>query len=69
MNKLQEKIARLFIPKNTAYCHHSFKKSKKYGFCAKPCMFFTYKNGMQYCKLLKQELCIQDQMKDCGINE
>ena len=69
MNKLKEKIASLFIPKNSPYCHYRFKKSRKYGYCAKPCIFFTYKNGMQYCRLLKEELYIQDQIKDCGINE
>lgn len=69
MNKLKEKVASLFIPKNSPYCHYRFKKSKKYGVCAKPCVFLTYKNGMEYCRLLKQELSIQDQVKDCGINE
>lgn len=37
--------------------------------CAKPCIFLTEKNSMEYCKLLKQELSIQDQVKDCGIND
>ena len=67
--KIKEKIASLFIPKNTPYCHHAFKKNKKYGMSAKPCVFLTWKNGMEYCKFLKEELYIQDQVKDCGINE
>lgn len=27
-------IRKLFIPKNTPYCHHNFKKSKKYAMYA-----------------------------------
>lgn len=69
MTNLKEKVASIFIPKKSPYCHHKFKYSKKHGICAKPCKFFTYKNGNQYCKLLKNELSIQDQIKDCGINE
>lgn len=68
-------LAKLFIPKNTPYCHHSFKLNKKYGINAKPCRYFTYKYNkeydckMEYCKYLKNYLSIQDQVKDCGINE
>ena len=68
-------LAKLFIPKNTPYCHHSFKPNKKYGMSAKPCRYFTYKYNkeydckMEYCKYLKDYLSIQDQVKDCGINE
>lgn len=74
MLKIKEKWASLFIPKNTPYCHHSFKPNKKYGMSAKPCKYwclkFTeYKETVEYCKLLKEELSIQDQVKDCGINE
>lgn len=69
MNKVKENIASLFIPKNSHYCHHSFKPNKKYGYCAKPCIFWCYKNGMEYCRLLKKELSIQDQVKDCCIND
>lgn len=74
MNKLKEKWASLFIPKNTPYCHHSFKPHKKYGICAKPCRYWTIKRledgeELEYCKLLKQVLDIQDQVKDCGIND
>ena len=69
MLKIKEKWASLFIPKNTPYCHHSFKPNKKYGISAKPCKYFTIKNNMEYCKLLKDYLFIQDQVKDCGIND
>lgn len=65
---MKEKIASLMIPKNTPYCHHRFKRDKKGRVSAKPCKFWCYKNGMEYCKYLKQELSIQDQVKDCGIN-
>lgn len=70
-----ELLAKLFIPKNTPYCHHSFKSNKKYGMSAKSCRYFTYKYNkeydckMEYCKYLKDFLSIQDQVKDCGINE
>lgn len=70
INKLIRKIASIFIPKNTLYCHHRFKYSRKYR-CnvAKPCIFFESYGGRHYCKLLKQYLIIPDQVKDCGINE
>ena len=70
MNKLKLMIAKLFIPKDTLYCHHKFKYNKKkncYG--AKPCRYWVCYNGWEYCKLLHKELDIQDQVKDCGINE
>lgn len=73
--KIKEKIVKLFIPKNTPYCHHNFKKNKKHGVCAKPCMFWCYKYNeeckceMEYCKYLKKFLLIQDQIKDCGLND
>lgn len=80
MNKIKEKLASLFIPKNSPYCHHRFKKIyDPDGFCyfygAKPCRYWEkrynekYQCEMEYCKLLKQFLSIQDQVKDCGINE
>lgn len=68
-------IRRLFIPKNTPYCHHRFKLTKKYGWCAKPCRNWTTKYNkelkceMEYCKYLKDFLDIQDQVKDCGVRE
>ena len=68
MNKIKEKLASIFIPKNSPYCHHNFKTTK-FGYSAKPCRFWCYKNGMEYCKLLKKELSIQDQVKDCEIND
>ena len=72
---LKEKWASLFIPKNSPYCHHKFKKNRKYGYSAKPCRYFCYKYNKEdgeyeeYCKYLKDYLYIQDQVKDCGINE
>ncbi len=68
MNKIKEKLSSVFIPKNSSYCHHNFKVTK-FGYCAKPCIFWCCKNGIEYCKLLKKELSIQDQVKDCGIND
>ena len=68
-------LAKFFIPKNTSYCHHNFKYNKKYGMSAKPCKYWRYKFNkeynckMEYCKYLKDFLSIQDQVKDCGINE
>ena len=67
-------LAKLFIPKNTPYCHHKFKKNKKGQVYAKPCKYWCYKFNkeynckMEYCKYLKEVLDIQDQVKDCGIN-
>lgn len=29
---MKNPIRKLFIPKNTPYCHHSFKQHKKYVF-------------------------------------
>jgi len=68
MNKLKEKWASLFIPKKSPYCHHKFKVKRDTCY-AKPCKYWCYKNNLEYCKLLKKELSIQDQVKDCGINE
>ena len=71
---IKEKWASLFIPKNSPYCHHKFKKNKL-GISAKPCKYFDYKYNeeyqcnMEYCKYLKDFLSIQDQVKDCGIND
>ena len=68
-------IRRLFIPKNTPYCHHDFKYDKKYGMFAKPCRNLRIKYNkeygykMEYCKYLKEFLSIQDQVKDCKIND
>lgn len=68
-------LAKLFIPKHTPYCHHSFKPNKKYGISAKSCKYWCKKYNeeygyeMEYCKYLKDYLSIQDQVKDCGIND
>lgn len=73
---IKEKWVSLFIPRNTPYCHHNFKYNKKINkYCAKPCKYWCWKyneeygDGMEYCKYLKEFLSIQDQVKDCGINE
>jgi len=69
------RIVSLFIPKNTPYCHYKFKRDKKGRVYAKPCIFWCKKKFKDYeceleqCRLLKQPLYIQDQVKDCGINE
>lgn len=68
-------IRKLFIPKNTPYCHHNFKPHKKYGISAKPCRNWCrkynkeYNCEMEYCKYLKNFLFIQDQVKDCEVSE
>ena len=72
--KLKEKWASLFIPKNTPYCHHRFEKNEAGNFYARPCKYWEIKIDegnypTEYCRLLKKELSIQDQVKDCGINE
>lgn len=79
MNKLRELWASLFIPKNTPYCHHGFKKHiRKYcgtKMYAKSCKYLTCKYNKEweckaeYCKYLHKFLDIQDQVKDCGVNE
>ena len=67
---IKKLIAKILIPKKTLYCHYKFKYDKKRDcYCAKPCVFLKDKNGWEYCKLLKKELTIQDQVKDCGIND
>ena len=78
---IKDKWASLFIPKHSPYCHHSFKVNKKkckideIVVSAKPCKYFCYKYNkewkckMEYCKYLKDFLSIQDQVKDCGIND
>lgn len=72
---IKEKWASLFIPKETIYCHHRFRYSKKYkNVVANPCKYFCYKyneecdSAMEYCKFRKTFLQIQDQVKDCYIN-
>lgn len=70
MKLIKKLIASIFIPKNTPYCHHRFKYIKKIGtYGAKPCRYWRDDGVWEYCALLKQELSIQDQVKDCGINE
>lgn len=75
MNKLKRLFASLFIPKNSPYCHHRFKKNKKYGYSAKPCRYWTTKYDEEleyqgeYCELLKCFLYYDDQIKECEINE
>lgn len=74
-------IAKLVIPKNTPYCYTPkklIKPSKKYsygGYKVKRCPFHCYKFNkeyncrMEYCKYLKDFLLIQDDVKDCCIND
>lgn len=78
---IKEKWASLFIPKHSPYCHHSFEPNKKLSkidslaVSAKPCKYLKWKYNkeydchMEYCKYLKDFLSIQDQVKDCGIND
>lgn len=73
--KLKEKWASLFIPKKTPYCHHEFRQNVAGNVYAEPCKYWClkkikgYEVPLEYCKYLKQVLYIQDQVKDCGINE
>lgn len=66
-------IRRLFIPKDTPYCHHAFKYSKRYGMYAKSCRNWcmkydkVYGYKREYCKYLKSFLDIQDQVKGCEV--
>ncbi len=75
MNKLKKLWASLFIPKNSPYCHYRFKKNKKYGYSAKACRYWTTKYDKkwnyerEYCKYMKCFLSLDDQIKDCGINQ
>ena len=67
---IKKLIARIIIPKNTPYCHYRIKHNKKKDiYTSRVCPYWTEKDGREYCKYLKQELHIQDQVKDCGINE
>ena len=72
---LRDKLAEIVIPKNSPYCHYGFKYSKKNKtYMAKACVFWCMKYNreygckMEYCKYLKEFLDIQDQVKDCGVN-
>lgn len=67
---IRKLIAKILIPRKTLYCHHRFKFNKKKNiYCSKPCIYWKDDGGWEYCKYLKKELSIQDQVKDCGINE
>lgn len=72
---LKKLISKLFIPKNSPYCHYRFKRRKNGMVYAKPCKYWCtkkkddYEVPLEYCKYLKEVLSIQDQVKDCGINE
>ncbi len=78
---MKDKIAKLLIPKNTSYCYtpkKPIKPSKKYpygGYKVKTCPFFKLKYNKdygyyeQYCTYLHDFLSIQDQVKDCGVND
>lgn len=74
-------IAKFVIPKNTPYCYipkKPIKPSKKYpngGYKVKHCPFHCYRFNkeyncrMEYCNYLKDFLSIQDDVKDCCIND
>lgn len=68
MNIIKKIIGRIFIPKNTPYCHYRFKYMKKYDtYGTKPCIFWEDRNDCEYCKYLKKNLDIPDMVKDCEI--
>lgn len=78
---IKQFIAKLLIPKNTPYCYISkktIKPSKKYpygGYKIKHCPFLCMKYDeemgykQEYCEYLKEFLSIQDEVKDCGVND
>lgn len=67
-------IAKLIIPKNTPYCYTPIEFAEN-GYKVKHCPFHKYKFNkeynckMEYCNYLKDFLSIQDDVKDCGIND
>jgi hypothetical protein len=68
---IDKKIAKELIPKNTPYCYDE----------KGTCPFFSYRKATkenpsiygydysEWCGYLKKYLSIQDQCKDCGIND
>lgn len=78
---IKQFILKLFIPKHTSYCYiprKPIKPSNKYlygGFKVKHCPFHCYKFNkeygyrMEYCRYIKNYLSIQDDVKDCGVND
>jgi hypothetical protein len=75
MLKIKLWWASLFIPKNSPYCHHNFKRDKLGLPSAKSCKYWTtkydekWKYQREYCNFLKRFLDLGDQIKDCGIND
>ena len=79
--KLKFLLDKLLVPKHTPYCYtpkNPIKPSKKYpcgGYKIKRCPFWCIKYNSEwtckaeYCKYIKDFLSIQDQVKDCGIND
>ena len=64
--KCKEKVASLFIPKNTPYCYTPKRPLKNgMGYKVKKCPFWKWKyceeygDFMEYCTFLKQFLDIQ----------
>ncbi len=78
---IKDLIAKLVIPKNTPYCYtpkKQIKPSKKYpygGYKVKHCPFHCYRFNkeyncrVEYCNYLKDFLSMQDDVKDCCIND
>lgn len=81
MNRLKDFVARKRIPKDTPYCYtpkKAIKPCKKYpygGFKTKVCPYFKMKYCkeyhclLEYCTYIKSFLSVQDQVKDCGVND
>ncbi len=75
IRKLRELWASRFIPKRSIYCHHHFEQDADGNWGAKSCKYWCMKYNKElefdeeYCKYLHKFLDIQDQVKDCGINE
>lgn len=76
INLIRDKIAELRIPKNTLYCYTPIRFSEDYTkLHIKRCPYYKIKYNEEwgcneeYCTYLKKFLDVQDDVKDCGINE
>mgnify|MGYP006989325359 CR=1 FL=1 len=57
---------------NGPYCYSPVEfpnEKNNWVYRTKTCPFWKFQNGQEYCSFLKSELSIQDQVKDCGIND
>lgn len=57
------------IPKNTPYCYEDNKLCPYHKYRMTNYGYSGRKIYQEYCQLLHKYLSIQDQVKDCGLNE